>query len=1152
MKQAKRLLSVLLVLLLAVSLAPGSVLAAAGTGSDNRTVVTEIVGTSPVGINIFDGNSSSYYAGIHAPEGAPWVTGISAKWEIQSSDGQWSPLPTDSRFSYTDLYRVTCEFWIRNEAAQTYRFSCDSDPSGPPTVTVNAREWTVLETVVTDDYSLCTAISPEIRPQCFGITTYRVWDQYGDLDAEFDGNHYPTLPLGDRYRYHLFVESLNGCHDTTFTLSGAVNGTRLYELDFSQAWVWISAEQTEPFIVSVHSASDPRKTGSLVIYPQPNPAATEVLCFFDPDDIRLSADMTAAQVKTVLRRALSDTYDEYVRAGDQAVLMPTWSELTDASFSPIGQRRLQAGETYYLKLFARPFFPYAVDVDHPPVFRRAKALEGGSYSVYGTSTGYASDYSSGSGTYCWAYFPLTRPVTEKLWVEQADLNYDRVAARYTELMTGEEATAELRGRIGDAPAKAQAAAVAEECYVAKKVGGDYVNLSGSTEPLGAGDFYAVFSVKPENGNHWNLAAMLAGASGWPSVTAGGAAVESVRIVDQDDDAEGRVIFVQPLNVAAACPAPKNPSLSQIGTYGLKLNFRFVSPGQIAEGDPVPTCYRVERMEEGDEVSGTWQFVANYDYEPDGPGQTHGYTYVDTDLTAGRTYTYRVRSENEYGASEWITCAGETVAWIAPSAISRDSVSVTQDKSTLTLTWGAADGAESYTVYRAVSDTEPSGQWPRASDFDYTAEPVAEGLTEPVFTDTDVEIGKWYGYSIDAVNPGGSSRTGTMTTVRTKTQLVPPVVTGLTATADCGVVTVKWDPMPDAKQYHAESAPCSDPSEEDFNRSWTCWWYLGTDQLAPDATYTIRVCPEFEDGSYGGWAYVTITLPPLPDGSFECNVGNTNSSGYQGIYTGEPGIYLALSGPGCDGYVIYRNIDGGVFNMWIKTTDGGRTLLVDPDVLPGHSYRYRITSYNAAGECETPMFTDAVVCDPGRPTPAWMHAQALPGRVRLTWDPVEGADGYRLFYRNASGSLYWLTYTRITDTSFEVTEDNSLLNYLAGTEYAFAVYAETGGKSGGYTISNSVTLLSADAPFLEITQQPVDYVGPLGSTASFTVEASGSGLTYQWWVKKPSASKFSKSSVTGPTYSVELTEARNGNQVYCVVTDAFGSSVQSDTVSMTIH
>ncbi len=80
---------------------------------------------------------------------------------------------------------------------------------------------------------------------------------------------------------------------------------------------------------------------------------------------------------------------------------------------------------------------------------------------------------------------------------------------------------------------------------------------------------------------------------------------------------------------------------------------------------------------------------------------------------------------------------------------------------------------------------------------------------------------------------------------------------------------------------------------------------------------------------------------------------------------------------------------------------------------------------------------------------------------------------------------------------------------------------------------------------------VDYAGPAGSTAAFTVEAVGDGLTYQWWVKNRTASKFSRSSVTSAAYSVTLTEANSGRQLYCVVTDAYGNTVQTNTVTMRI-
>ena len=103
---------------------------------------------------------------------------------------------------------------------------------------------------------------------------------------------------------------------------------------------------------------------------------------------------------------------------------------------------------------------------------------------------------------------------------------------------------------------------------------------------------------------------------------------------------------------------------------------------------------------------------------------------------------------------------------------------------------------------------------------------------------------------------------------------------------------------------------------------------------------------------------------------------------------------------------------------------------------------------------------------------------------------------------------------------------------------------------GNTLQTNTVSMSIFKP-LTVLNDLADYVGPLGSTASFTVEAEGDGLSYQWWVKKPSASKFSKSSITGPTYSVTLTEARDGNQIYCVVSDAHGSTVQTNTVSMTV-
>ncbi len=105
---------------------------------------------------------------------------------------------------------------------------------------------------------------------------------------------------------------------------------------------------------------------------------------------------------------------------------------------------------------------------------------------------------------------------------------------------------------------------------------------------------------------------------------------------------------------------------------------------------------------------------------------------------------------------------------------------------------------------------------------------------------------------------------------------------------------------------------------------------------------------------------------------------------------------------------------------------------------------------------------------------------------------------------------------------------------------------------GNTLTTDVVSFNISTE-LEIVSQPVDYYGPAGSKASTTVEARGSGLTYEWYVKDPGATKFTKSSTAvTKTYSVNLTAARNGRQLYCVVSDAYGNSETTDTVTLNIH
>ena len=84
----------------------------------------------------------------------------------------------------------------------------------------------------------------------------------------------------------------------------------------------------------------------------------------------------------------------------------------------------------------------------------------------------------------------------------------------------------------------------------------------------------------------------------------------------------------------------------------------------------------------------------------------------------------------------------------------------------------------------------------------------------------------------------------------------------------------------------------------------------------------------------------------------------------------------------------------------------------------------------------------------------------------------------------------------------------------------------------------------------ITQQPESVTVAEGETAKITVKAIGDGLKYTWYFSDVDDPTFKKTSTfKGNTYSVKMSDARNGRLVYCVITDAYGNKVSTDIVSL---
>jgi uncharacterized repeat protein (TIGR01451 family) len=140
-------------------------------------------------------------------------------------------------------------------------------------------------------------------------------------------------------------------------------------------------------------------------------------------------------------------------------------------------------------------------------------------------------------------------------------------------------------------------------------------------------------------------------------------------------------------------------------------------------------------------------------------------------------------------------------------------------------------------------------------------------------------------------------------------------------------------------------------------------------------------------------------------------------------------------------------------------------------------------------------------EPGEP----LHA-GVPGghSVWFTWTPLlSGVVTFSTAGSSFDTLLAVYTGTSLSNLKTVASDDDSdgfytstvTFNAVAGTKYSIAIDGAYGDE--GNIILNSIWHLLAP-PVPEITSAPADQVASLGGSATFSVLASGSGLTYQWF------------------------------------------------------
>jgi hypothetical protein len=199
------------------------------------------------------------------------------------------------------------------------------------------------------------------------------------------------------------------------------------------------------------------------------------------------------------------------------------------------------------------------------------------------------------------------------------------------------------------------------------------------------------------------------------------------------------------------------------------------------------------------------------------------------------------------------------------------------------------------------------------------------------------------------------------------------------------------------------------------------------------------------------------------------------------------------------------------------------------------------------------------------TPVTVTPNALPTITLDATTPVcNGGTSSSLSYTATTGTP--TQYTIDFDTAAELAGFADVLSYTTLTlpiSLVVPAGAAPGTYTGTITVKNATTGCESATPQtftvvintpVAITTQPSNSVSLVNSNASFTVVASGSGLTYQWQESTDGGLNWNNiSAATSATYTaVSVSNAMTGNQYKCIVSGAAPcTSVTSNVVTLTI-
>ena len=257
-------------------------------------------------------------------------------------------------------------------------------------------------------------------------------------------------------------------------------------------------------------------------------------------------------------------------------------------------------------------------------------------------------------------------------------------------------------------------------------------------------------------------------------------------------------------------------------------------------------------------------------------------------------------------------------------------------------------------------------------------------------------------------------------------------TTLTTKASTGKPVLTWEAVDGAEEYEIYRKVGKSGTYEPFYTAHGTSFTNGSAKAGTTYYYKVRAVVDGVKGSFSAVRSITCDLPqPVVSVS-------TNSAG-KPVLTWD-------KIDGARSYQVYRSVDGGPFEAFYAVKG---TRLTNGSAEVGHEYRYQVQALADSHYADSALSQAvAVRCRPAAPA-LRLSTKASTGKPVLTWNAVEGADGYEVWRKVGKNGQF---------EKFHTTNGPRLTNGTAkaGTTYYYKVRAIVDGQRGAFSDVKSIT------------------------------------------------------------------------------------------------